>query len=61
VQPLQQAVALDSSYAEPHYLLGRIYQKLGENGLAKSEVERFKEIEKNQEKPATTGSDALPK
>jgi len=61
VQPLQQAAALDSSYAEPHYLLGRIYQKLGENGLAKSEVDRFKEIEKNQEKPATTGSNALPK
>jgi hypothetical protein len=42
-------VALDSTYAEPHYLLGRVYQRLGEDQLAKTEIERFKQLSKTRE------------
>jgi tetratricopeptide (TPR) repeat protein len=48
IESLNQAVALDPSYAEPHYLLGRVYQKLGENQLAKTEIERFKQLTKTR-------------
>ena len=46
VETLKGAVALDSSYAEPHYLLGRIYQRLGEPQFAKSEIQRFQQLQK---------------
>jgi tetratricopeptide (TPR) repeat protein len=49
IQSLNQAVALDSTYAEPHYLLGRVYQRLGEDQLAKTEIERFKQLSKTRE------------
>ena len=36
IQALKTSAALDSGYPDPHYLLGRMYQKLGKNDLAKS-------------------------
>jgi tetratricopeptide (TPR) repeat protein len=56
IQSLNQAVALDSGYAEPHYLLGRVYQRLGEMQLAKTEIERFKQLSKTSDTPALPGS-----
>ena len=49
IQSLNRAVALDSTYPEPHYLLGRVYQRLGEAGLAKTEIERFKQLTKSRD------------
>jgi tetratricopeptide (TPR) repeat protein len=56
IESLNQAVALDPSYAEPHYLLGRVYQKLGENQLAKTEIERFKQLTKTRETQTSPAS-----
>jgi len=33
IQSAESGVALDSTYAEPHYLLGRVYQRLGKVSL----------------------------
>ena len=53
VEALKRAAALDGSYAEPHYLLGRIYQRLGEPQFAKSEIQRFQQLQKaNQTIPS---------
>jgi tetratricopeptide (TPR) repeat protein len=49
IQSLNQAVVLDSTYPEPHYLLGRVYQRLGEDQLAKTEIERFKQLTKTRD------------
>ena len=49
VPPLQRASELDPTFAEPHYLLGRIYQRLGQPGQAKSEIEKFQNVAKNKE------------
>ena len=54
-QSLKQAVALDSSYAEPHYLLGRVYKRLGENQLAEAEIEQFKRLTKGKPEDASSG------
>jgi tetratricopeptide (TPR) repeat protein len=53
IESLNQAVALDSTYAEPHYMLGRAYQKLGEDQLAKTEIERFKQLSKIRDAQAS--------
>jgi tetratricopeptide (TPR) repeat protein len=53
IQSLNQAVALDSTYPEPHYMLGRVYQKLGEDKLAKTEIERFKQLSKIRDAQAS--------
>lgn len=49
VPPLNQATTLDPSYPEPHYLLGRIYHRLGDNSLSKAEPDRFQELKKASE------------
>jgi tetratricopeptide (TPR) repeat protein len=48
VKTLTAAVALDQQYPEPHYLLARIYQRLGELELAKTESERFQQLRTTQ-------------
>jgi tetratricopeptide (TPR) repeat protein len=58
IQSLNQAVALDSTYAEPHYLLGRVYQRLGEEQLARTEIERFKQLSKTRDVQASPASQA---
>ena len=54
VQSLKQAATLNSLYPEPHYLLGRIYQRMGESQLAKAEIERFQQLEKGLQTSAPT-------
>ena len=51
VSALNSAVVLDAAYAEPHYLLGRIYQRLGKPQLAKMESERFQQLRTVQDRP----------
>jgi tetratricopeptide (TPR) repeat protein len=51
VQTLKAAVALDQQYPEPHYLLARIYQRLGELELAKTESERFQQLRTTEAAP----------
>jgi len=46
VEELRKAVELDTKYAEPHYLLGQLYQKLGQRGDAEREFALFREISK---------------
>jgi tetratricopeptide (TPR) repeat protein len=41
---LKTAAALDADYPDPHYLLGRMYQKLGNNDLAKAEIQEFQRL-----------------
>lgn len=48
VKTLTAAVALDQQYPEPHYLLARIYQRLGELELAKTESARFQQLRTTQ-------------
>jgi len=56
IQSLNQAVALDSTYAEPHYLLGRVYQRLGKDQLARTEIERFQQLNKTRGVQTSPGS-----
>lgn len=37
----RQAADLDPNYAEPHFALARLYRKLGENALARKEVQTY--------------------
>ena len=46
IESLKEAIALDPRYLEPHYLLGCIYHRLGNEPLSKVEVKRFKELKK---------------
>jgi tetratricopeptide (TPR) repeat protein len=41
---LQRSAALDRNYPEPHYLLARIYHKLGEEQKAKEARQKFLEL-----------------
>jgi len=41
-------VALNAEYPEPHYLLGKIYHRLGNDPLSKTEIARFTELKKRQ-------------
>jgi tetratricopeptide (TPR) repeat protein len=41
---LQRSTALDPNYAEPHYLLARIYHKLGDTGKADAARQKFLEL-----------------
>jgi tetratricopeptide (TPR) repeat protein len=43
---LFKATQLDPDYAEPHYLLGQLYQKLGRRAEAQREFALFQEISK---------------
>lgn len=54
VRSLSQAVTLDPVYPEPHYTLGRIYQRLGEAKKAAEAFETFRKLKKMKaEKSAT--------
>jgi tetratricopeptide (TPR) repeat protein len=46
VRALEVAASLDATYAEPHYSLGKLYQRQGEREKAKKAVERFQELKK---------------
>jgi tetratricopeptide (TPR) repeat protein len=57
VQSLNQAIALNPSFAEPHYLLGRIYHRLGEEQLSKKEIAQFQDLKRASEaRPAASSS-----
>jgi Flp pilus assembly protein TadD len=43
---LREAVQLDPDYAEPHYLLGQLYLKLGRRVEADREFGLFQEVNK---------------
>src|SRR5438876_398708 len=49
VESLKLAVALAPEYPEPHYLLGKIYHRLGNEPLSRSEIDRFQELRKASE------------
>jgi tetratricopeptide (TPR) repeat protein len=51
VETLKAAAALDQQYPEPHFLLARIYQRLGELELAKTESEHFLQLRTTQTAP----------
>ena len=55
-QSLRQAAALDPAYPEPHYLLGKIYHRLGNEPRSKAEIDRFQQLKRASEAPATTGT-----
>jgi tetratricopeptide (TPR) repeat protein len=59
VDVLKASAALNPEYPEPHYLLGRIYQKLGRGELAKAEVEKFQQLQKTRPQPAAMKSSPL--
>jgi tetratricopeptide (TPR) repeat protein len=44
---LNQSTRLDPNYAEPHYLLGQIYQRVGRGEDAKKALQEFQRISKN--------------
>ena len=46
VRWLEQAIALDSEYPEPRYLLSQVYRKLGRPADATAQLERFQELSK---------------
>jgi tetratricopeptide (TPR) repeat protein len=52
---LQLAAKLAPGYAAPHYLLGRIYHRLGDDQRSKAEISRFEELRNASEAPAATG------
>jgi Flp pilus assembly protein TadD len=56
IQALKTSAALDAAYADPHYLLGRMYQKIGKNDLAKTEILQFQRLKQ----AANSGSHPLP-
>src|SRR5437879_10123470 len=46
-----------SEYPEPHYLLGRIYHRLGNEPLSKAEIARFQQLKKASEEQAARATD----
>ena len=56
IQALKTSAALDAAYADPHYLLGRMYQKVGKNDLAKNEILQFQRLKQ----AGNSGSRRLP-
>jgi len=56
IDALKTSAALDVAYADPHYLLGRIYQKVGKNDLAKTEILKFQRLKQT----ANSGSQRIP-
>ncbi len=56
IQALKTSAALDAAYADPHYLLGRMYQKVGKNDLAKNEILQFQRLKQ----AADSGSQRIP-
>ena len=51
IQALKLSAALDSSFPEPHYLLGRTYQKMGETDQAKIEIKQFEQLKQFRPMP----------
>jgi len=49
-------VALNAEYPEPHYLLGKIYHRLGNDPLSKTEIARFTELKNAREAQAAPES-----
>jgi tetratricopeptide (TPR) repeat protein len=49
LQSLNRAIVLEPTYAEPHYLLGRIYHRLGEDQLSRKEIAQFQSLKKASE------------
>lgn len=47
---LEQAAALNPAYAEPHYILGRIYQRRGEKQKADTAFETFHRLKRDNPK-----------
>jgi hypothetical protein len=43
-------VQSDPNYAEPHYLLSRIYVKEGQDAEAQNELRVFRELKKSEKK-----------
>jgi tetratricopeptide (TPR) repeat protein len=56
IQALKTSAALDAAYADPHYLLGRMYQKVGQNDLAKAEILQFQRLKQ----AANSGGERIP-
>jgi tetratricopeptide (TPR) repeat protein len=56
IQALKTSAALDRAYADPHYLLGRMYQKVGKNDLAKAEILQFQRLKQ----AANSGGERIP-
>ncbi len=52
IRELEQAVALNPTYPEPYYTLGRIYKKLGDEAKAEQAWAKFHELK--EEKSKTT-------
>jgi tetratricopeptide (TPR) repeat protein len=46
IRELRQAAEDDPAYPEPHYLLGKIYQRTGERTKAETEFENFQKLKK---------------
>lgn len=46
VEALRRAAALDPTYAEPHYVLGRIYNRKGETEMAERAWNTFQRLKK---------------
>ncbi len=46
IQVLRRAAALDPTYAEPHYVLGRIYNRMGKTQDAKDAWDTFHRLKK---------------
>jgi tetratricopeptide (TPR) repeat protein len=46
VEELRQAAALNPSYAEPHYVLGRIYKRLGQTANAETAWATFQKLKR---------------
>jgi tetratricopeptide (TPR) repeat protein len=44
IHALKTSAALDAFYPDPHYLLGRMYQKIGKDDLAKAEILEFQRL-----------------
>jgi tetratricopeptide (TPR) repeat protein len=56
IHALKTSAALDAGYPDPHYLLGRMYQKIGKNDLAKAEILEFQRLKE----AANSGSQRIP-
>jgi Flp pilus assembly protein TadD len=49
---LERAVALNAQDAETHFLLSRVYSRVGENALASRHLELFQKLKSQREKPS---------
>jgi tetratricopeptide (TPR) repeat protein len=47
---LERSISLDAGYAEPLYLLSRIYDQLGDREKSKAMLERFRAVKRGPER-----------